>query len=119
MALFTLDRMVAGGIYDQLGGGFHRYSTDFEWRVPHFEKMLYDQALIARACLYAWRRTGDTQYADTAREVLDFTLKEMHAAGGRVLFSAQCRQPGAGQRDRAYGRGCVLHLELAAVDRSH
>ena len=82
MALFTLDRMVAGGIYDQLGGGFHRYSTDFDWRVPHFEKMLYDQALIARACLFAYRRSGAQQYANTAREVLDFTLEEMHAAEG-------------------------------------
>ena len=82
MALFTLDRMVAGGIYDQLGGGFHRYSTDYEWRVPHFEKMLYDQALIARACLFAYRRTGDPPYADTARAVLDFTLAGMHAMEG-------------------------------------
>jgi uncharacterized protein YyaL (SSP411 family) len=82
MALFTLDKMVAGGIYDQLGGGFHRYSTDFEWRVPHFEKMLYDQALIARALLYAYRRTGVSQYADTARAVLDFTLTEMRDVKG-------------------------------------
>ena len=53
MALFTLDEMARGGIHDQLGGGFHRYSTDFEWLVPHFEKMLYDQALVARAYLFA------------------------------------------------------------------
>jgi len=93
MALFTLDRMVAGGIYDQLGGGLHRYSTDFEWRVPHFEKMLYDQALIARAFIYAWRRTGDLQYADTAREVLDFTLKEMHAAEGGFYAALSADSP--------------------------
>ncbi len=93
MALFTLDRMVAGGIYDQLSGGFHRYSTDYEWRVPHFEKMLYDQALIARACLYAWRRTGDTQYANTAREVLDFTLAEMHATGGGFYSALSADSP--------------------------
>jgi hypothetical protein len=93
MALFTLDRMVAGGIYDQLGGGLHRYSTDFEWRVPHFEKMLYDQALIARAYLYAWRRTGDLQYADTAREVLDFALKEMHAAEGGFYSALSADSP--------------------------
>jgi hypothetical protein len=93
MALFTLDKMVAGGIYDQLGGGLHRYSTDFEWRVPHFEKMLYDQALIARACLYAWRRTGDQQYADTAREVLDFTLAEMHAAEGGFYSALSADSP--------------------------
>ena len=93
MALFTLDKMVAGGIYDQLGGGLHRYSTDFEWRVPHFEKMLYDQALIARACLYAYRRTGDRQYADTAREVLDFTLAEMHAAEGGFYSALSADSP--------------------------
>jgi uncharacterized protein YyaL (SSP411 family) len=93
MALFTLDRMVEGGIYDQLGGGFHRYSTDFDWRVPHFEKMLYDQALIARAYLYAWRRTGDTQYADTAREVLDFTLEEMHSAEGGFYSALSADSP--------------------------
>lgn len=82
MGLFTLDKMVEGGIYDQLGGGFHRYSTDFDWRVPHFEKMLYDQALIARAYLYAYRHTRDKKYADTAREVLDFTLTEMRDEKG-------------------------------------
>jgi uncharacterized protein YyaL (SSP411 family) len=82
MALHTLDKMAAGGIYDQLEGGIHRYSTDFEWRVPHFEKMLYDQALIARACLFAWRRSGAQRYADLARDILDFTLREMRDPGG-------------------------------------
>ncbi len=82
MALFTLDRMAAGGIHDQLGGGFHRYSTDFDWRVPHFEKMLYDQALIARACLYAWRRSREDRYAALVRKTLDFSLAEMRGAGG-------------------------------------
>ena len=82
MALFTLDRMAAGGIHDQLGGGFHRYSTDFDWRVPHFEKMLYDQALIARAYLYAWRRSREERHAAIVRETLDFTLAEMRGPGG-------------------------------------
>ena len=78
MALHTLDKMAAGGIYDQLEGGIHRYSTDFEWRVPHFEKMLYDQALVARAYLVAYRQTRDARYAGVAREILDFTLERMH-----------------------------------------
>ncbi|UCC55194.1 MAG: thioredoxin domain-containing protein [Gammaproteobacteria bacterium] len=82
MALSTLDRMAAGGIHDQLGGGFHRYSTDFEWRVPHFEKMLYDQALIARAYLVAARQVGAGHYADTAGRILDFTLKQMQSPQG-------------------------------------
>ena len=97
MALFTLDKMVEGGIYDQLGGGFHRYSTDFEWRVPHFEKMLYDQALIARACLYAWRRSGNKKYADIARQVLDFTLSEMHVAAGGFYSALSADSPVAGK----------------------
>ena len=82
MALFTLDAMARGGIHDQIGGGFHRYSTDFEWRVPHFEKMLYDQALIARAYLYAWRRTGEKYYAGVVRRTLDFVLREMRPEEG-------------------------------------
>ncbi len=82
MALHTLDRMAAGGIHDQLEGGFHRYATDPAWRVPHFEKMLYDQALIARAYLAAYRRTGEKKYADVARKTLDFTLEHMRDARG-------------------------------------
>jgi uncharacterized protein YyaL (SSP411 family) len=99
MALFTLDQMTVGGIHDQLGGGFHRYSTDYEWRVPHFEKMLYDQALIARAYLYAYRRTGSVQYADTARAVLDFTLTDMRDAQGgfHAALSADSPVPGEAQ----------------------
>ncbi len=93
MALFTLDRMAAGGIYDQLAGGFHRYSTDFDWRVPHFEKMLYDQALIARAYLLAWRRSREDRYAVIAREVLDFTLAEMRDADGGFYSALSADSP--------------------------
>jgi uncharacterized protein YyaL (SSP411 family) len=99
MALFTLDRMIDGGIYDQLAGGFHRYSTDFEWRVPHFEKMLYDQALIARASLFAWRRSGDKKYADITRQVLDFTLSDMHAAEGGFYSALSADSPVPGKED--------------------
>jgi len=99
MALFTLDRMIDGGIYDQLAGGFHRYSTDFEWRVPHFEKMLYDQALIARASLFAWRRSGDEKYADITRQVLDFTLSDMHAAEGGFYSALSADSPVPGKED--------------------
>jgi len=82
MALHTLDSMIAGGIHDQLGGGFHRYATDPGWHVPHFEKMLYDQALIARACLVAYRRTGEASYADAVRDILEFTLAQMRDPQG-------------------------------------
>jgi len=105
MALLTLDRMAAGGIHDQLGGGFHRYSTDFDWRVPHFEKMLYDQALIARAYLLAYRRSGDAQYAEIARDVLDFTLTGMRDAQGGfyAALSADSPVPGEGQEHMEEG----------------
>ncbi|HTI52356.1 MAG TPA: thioredoxin domain-containing protein, partial [Planctomycetaceae bacterium] len=76
-ARLTLDKMAAGGIYDHLGGGFHRYSTDERWLVPHFEKMLYDNALLVPAYLEAHQATGDPDYARVARETLDYVLCEM------------------------------------------
>lgn len=84
----TLMHMVRGGIYDQLHGGFHRYSVDEEWIVPHFEKMLYDQALITVTLLEAYQLYGEKDFARAARETLDYVLREMtHAHGG--FFSAQ------------------------------
>ncbi|HJP70609.1 MAG TPA: thioredoxin domain-containing protein [Candidatus Limnocylindria bacterium] len=82
MVTRTLDAMAAGGINDQLGGGFARYSTDAHWLVPHFEKMLYDNALLAHAYLEGYRATGDTRYADTARATLDFMLAELQTDDG-------------------------------------
>jgi uncharacterized protein YyaL (SSP411 family) len=83
MATLTLEKMAAGGIYDQLAGGFHRYSTDAEWLVPHFEKMLYDNALLVLACAEAFQFTGRADFARVARETCDYVLREMtDAAGG-------------------------------------
>ena len=73
MVTQTLTAMARGGMYDQLGGGFHRYSTDQFWHVPHFEKMLYDQALLVRAYLEAFQATGEKFYADVARDVLEYS----------------------------------------------
>ncbi|MBF8266839.1 MAG: hypothetical protein HW388_347 [Dehalococcoidia bacterium] len=73
----TLERMARGGIYDQLGGGFHRYSTDPSWLVPHFEKMLYDNALLSRLYLHAYQATGNPLYRRIAQETLDYVLREM------------------------------------------
>ncbi|MES9969437.1 MAG: DUF255 domain-containing protein [Candidatus Thiodiazotropha sp.] len=73
----TLDQMARGGIYDQVGGGFHRYSTDYEWLVPHFEKMLYNQAHLSRIYLLAWRLTGREQFRRVATQTLDYVLREM------------------------------------------
>ena len=82
MSLFTLRSMASGGIYDQVGGGFHRYSTDATWTVPHFEKMLYDNALLARAYLHGWQLSGDPVLRRTAEETLDWALREMAAEDG-------------------------------------
>jgi uncharacterized protein YyaL (SSP411 family) len=78
----TLDAMLAGGIYDQLGGGFARYSVDAEWLVPHFEKMLYDNALLARAYLHGWQVLGHERYRRVCEETLDWMLREMRGPEG-------------------------------------
>jgi uncharacterized protein len=82
MAEQTLRAMRRGGIFDQLGYGFHRYSTDRQWLVPHFEKMLYDQALCVLACTEAFQAGGDGEHARTAREVLEYVLRDLHAPKG-------------------------------------
>ncbi len=84
MALHTLERMAAGGLMDQLGGGFHRYSTDERWLVPHFEKMLYDNALLATAYVEAWQVTHRRDLARVARQTLDYLLREMTSAEGAL-----------------------------------
>ena len=84
----TLEKMAYGGIYDQVGGGFHRYSTDAYWLVPHFEKMLYDNALLARLYLHAFQITGKPLYRRITEETLDYVLREMTDSGGG-FYSAQ------------------------------
>ncbi len=88
MVLHTCDKMAAGGIHDQLGGGFARYAVDAEWLVPQFEKMLYDNAQLAQLYLDAFLVSGDAHHADTARDILDYVLRDMtHPGGG--FFSAE------------------------------
>jgi uncharacterized protein YyaL (SSP411 family) len=87
MARVTLDAMKDGGIYDQLGGGFARYSTDDRWLVPHFEKMLYDNAELSRVYLEGFEVTGNPEYARVARETLDYVVREMQGTEGGY-FSA-------------------------------
>src|SRR6185369_5774425 len=84
----TLTKMAKGGIYDQIGGGFHRYSVDQQWLVPHFEKMLYDNALLARLYLDAARALDRAEFLQTAREIFDYVLREMTAPEGG-FFSTQ------------------------------
>jgi uncharacterized protein YyaL (SSP411 family) len=88
MVLHTCERMAAGGIHDQLGGGFARYAVDAGWLVPHFEKMLYDNAQLAQLYLDAFLASGDARHADVARDILDYVLRDMtHPGGG--FYSAE------------------------------
>jgi uncharacterized protein len=87
MSAHTLQAMASGGMYDQVGGGFARYSVDTYWLVPHFEKMLYDNALLARAYLHGWQVTGDELFRSVTEETLDWALREMRAPEGG-FFSA-------------------------------
>jgi uncharacterized protein YyaL (SSP411 family) len=82
MARLTLDRMAAGGMYDLVGGGFHRYSVDAEWLVPHFEKMLYDNALLASAYLHGWLVTGEERHRVVVEQTLDYMLRELRLPEG-------------------------------------
>jgi uncharacterized protein YyaL (SSP411 family) len=82
MVEHTLERMAAGGMYDQIGGGFHRYSTDASWQVPHFEKMLYDNALLTVIYLEGYQVTGRADFAGVAREILDYLILEMRSPEG-------------------------------------
>jgi len=88
MVLLTLREMAKGGMHDQLGGGFHRYSVDERWFVPHFEKMLYDQAQLATSYLEAFQITGDAEYAGTARRIFDYVQRDMTDTGGG-FYSAE------------------------------
>jgi uncharacterized protein YyaL (SSP411 family) len=87
MSSHTLRAMASGGMYDQIGGGFARYSVDAQWLVPHFEKMLYDNALLARAYLHGWQVAGDALFRRACEETLDWALREMRAPEGG-FFSA-------------------------------
>jgi uncharacterized protein YyaL (SSP411 family) len=110
MVLETCKKMSAGGIHDQLGGGFARYAVDAEWLVPHFEKMLYDNAQLAQLYLDAFLVSGDSRHADTARDILDYILRDMtHSGGG--FFSAEDADS-EGREGKFY---CWTHEELSKL----
>ena len=110
MVLHTCDAMAAGGIHDQLGGGFARYSVDAHWLVPHFEKMLYDNAQLAQLYLDAYLISGETRQADTARDILSYVLRDMtHPDGG--FYSAEDADS-EGQEGKFY---CWTHDELSKL----
>jgi len=110
MVLHTCDRMAAGGIHDQLGGGFARYSVDAEWLVPHFEKMLYDNAQLTQLYLDAFLVSGDEKHAAVVRDILDYVLRDMtHPGGG--FYSAEDADS-EGHEGKFY---CWTHDELAKL----
>jgi uncharacterized protein len=103
MNLFTLRKMAAGGMHDHLGGGFHRYSVDAFWHVPHFEKMLYDQAQLAIAYLEAFQITAQPLFAEVARDILDYVRRDMTAKEGGFFSAEDADSPvGAATGDRGH-----------------
>jgi hypothetical protein len=105
MALFTLRKMAAGGMHDQIGGGFHRYSVDRYWHVPHFEKMLYDQAQLGVAYLDAFQIAHDRQYEAVARDILDYVAHDMTSKDGGFFSAEDADSPVvAGIGDPGHGK---------------
>jgi uncharacterized protein YyaL (SSP411 family) len=103
MALYSLRKMQAGGMYDHVAGGFHRYSTDARWLVPHFEKMLYDNALLANAYLEGAQVSGDADLARVAREILDYVAREMTSTEGGYYSATDADSIGPkGHREEGY-----------------
>ena len=92
---FTLQRIASGGIHDQIGGGFHRYAVDPDWLVPHFEKMLYNQAYLARAYLQAWELTREPEHRRVAERALDYVLREMTTSDGLFYSATDADSDGA------------------------
>ena len=110
MAVHTLERMAAGGIHDQLGGGFHRYSVDEFWLVPHFEKMLYDNALLALAYAEAWQVTRRPDFARVLRSTLGYVLREMTAPEGGFFSATDADSEGEEGRFFVWSEGEIRQI---------
>jgi len=110
MVELTLDKMASGGLYDQLGGGFHRYATDERWLAPHFEKMLYDNALLVPVYLEAYQITGKEHYARIARETLSWVIREMQGAEGGYYSSQDADSEGVEGKFYVWSKDEIEHL---------
>jgi hypothetical protein len=116
MSIFTLRKMAEGGIHDHIGGGFHRYSTDKFWHVPHFEKMLYDQAQLAMAYLDAFQITHDPLFEKTARDILDYVRREMTSKEGG-FYSAEDADSLLAQGKPEHAEGAFYVWSKDQIDR--
>jgi uncharacterized protein YyaL (SSP411 family) len=123
----TLQRMADGGIYDLLGGGFARYATDVAWLVPHFEKMLYDNAQLARVYLHAWQMTGQHRFREVVEETLDYLIREMRHADGGFYSSEDADSEGvegkfyvwsAAEISQALGADAEVFMQASGVTRA-
>jgi uncharacterized protein YyaL (SSP411 family) len=117
MATLSLEKMAAGGMHDQVGGGFHRYSTDGEWLVPHFEKMLYDNALLALAYAEAHQVTGRADFARVVRTTLDYLVREMAAPEGGLYSATDADSEGEEGRFFTWSEAELRRLLGAEADR--
>ena len=110
MAEKTLEAMMNGGIFDHLGYGFHRYSTDAQWLVPHFEKMLYDQALLAMAYTEAYQATGKAKYADTVRKIFAYVLRDLQSPEGGFYSAEDADSDGGEGQFYVWKRGGIREI---------